>query len=77
MIFNNPGLHIYTDNTNAGQKVKIWCHINCPYTIFCFPFLIGSVLIFEHHILHEGSELLAGEKYTIRSDVMFEPPAGK
>ncbi|XP_061178043.1 uncharacterized protein LOC133186760 [Saccostrea echinata] len=32
----------------------------------------GSVLIFQHDILHEGSELIKGRKYAIRTDVMFE-----
>lgn len=32
---------------------------------------IGSILVFEHPILHEGSELISGRKYTIRTDVMF------
>lgn len=31
----------------------------------------GSILIFEHPILHEGSELISGRKYTIRTDVMY------
>lgn len=31
------------------------------------------VLIFEHHLLHEGSELKQGRKYTIRTDVMYRP----
>lgn len=31
----------------------------------------GSVLIFQHDILHCGSELLAGIKYTLRTDVMY------
>ncbi|XP_060068307.1 uncharacterized protein LOC132548457 [Ylistrum balloti] len=32
---------------------------------------LGSVLVFQHNILHEGSTLIAGEKYTIRTDVMY------
>lgn len=32
---------------------------------------VGSVLIFEHPILHEGSELIFGRKYVIRTDVMY------
>ncbi|XP_064601868.1 uncharacterized protein LOC135467886 [Liolophura sinensis] len=32
----------------------------------------GSVLIFKHHILHEGSILVKGRKYSMRSDIMFE-----
>ena len=32
---------------------------------------IGSVLVFEHRLLHEGSILLSGIKYAIRTDVMY------
>jgi predicted 2-oxoglutarate/Fe(II)-dependent dioxygenase YbiX len=31
----------------------------------------GSVLIFEHRLLHEGSQVRGGRKYTIRTDVMY------
>lgn len=31
----------------------------------------GSVLLFDHHILHEGAEVMAGRKYALRSDVMY------
>ena len=31
----------------------------------------GSVLLFDHHILHEGVGVLAGAKYALRSDVMY------
>ncbi|XP_046580680.1 uncharacterized protein LOC124288154 [Haliotis rubra] len=31
----------------------------------------GSVLVFQHDMLHEGSTLLEGRKYTIRTDVMY------
>jgi predicted 2-oxoglutarate/Fe(II)-dependent dioxygenase YbiX len=31
----------------------------------------GSVLVFQHDIFHEGSVLIAGRKYTIRTDVMY------
>jgi len=31
----------------------------------------GSVLLFDHHILHEGAGVLAGTKYALRSDVMY------
>ncbi|XP_062595892.1 uncharacterized protein LOC134257266 [Saccostrea cucullata] len=32
----------------------------------------GSVLIFQHDILHEGSELIKDRKYAIRTNVMYE-----
>ncbi|XP_076109076.1 uncharacterized protein LOC143077222 [Mytilus galloprovincialis] len=37
----------------------------------------GSVLVFEHPILHEGSELIAGRKYAIRTDVMYSATISK
>ncbi|KAK7098930.1 uncharacterized protein [Littorina saxatilis] len=33
---------------------------------------IGSVLIFQHDIYHEGSELKKGRKYAMRTDVMYQ-----
>lgn len=35
----------------------------------------GRVLVFEHRILHEGSELLTGQKYAVRTDVMYKNAA--
>ena len=32
----------------------------------------GKVLIFEHHLLHEGSLLKSGTKYAMRTDVMYK-----
>ncbi|CAG8435560.1 5761_t:CDS:1 [Diversispora eburnea] len=32
----------------------------------------GSVLIFEHRLCHEGSEVVSGRKYVIRTDVMYK-----
>jgi prolyl 4-hydroxylase len=31
----------------------------------------GSALIFYHYIEHEGSEVLEGTKYVLRTDIMF------
>jgi prolyl 4-hydroxylase len=31
----------------------------------------GSALLFQHHLLHEGSAVTAGHKYVLRSDVMY------
>ncbi len=32
---------------------------------------VGRALLFQHHILHEGCEVLRGIKYVVRSDVMY------
>mmetsp|Transcript_23120 Transcript_23120/g.27833 ORF Transcript_23120/g.27833 Transcript_23120/m.27833 type:complete len:243 (-) Transcript_23120:554-1282(-) len=31
----------------------------------------GSVLLFQHDILHQGSQLIEGRKYALRTDVMY------
>lgn len=33
---------------------------------------IGRVLVFEHMLYHEGSEVISGRKYVIRTDVMYK-----
>eukprot|EP01137_Pigoraptor_chileana_P010420 Opistho-2@60034 len=33
----------------------------------------GSVLVFQHRLLHEGALLREGRKYTIRTDIMYAP----
>lgn len=32
---------------------------------------IGSMLVFEHAMLHEGAEVTAGSKFALRSDAMY------
>ena len=32
---------------------------------------VRSVLIFDHDILHEGSKVVGGTKYSVRTDIMF------
>ena len=34
---------------------------------------IGRVLVFQHDIEHEGSLLVQGTKYTMRTDIMYKP----
>ena len=33
---------------------------------------IGKAILFDHGIEHEGSLLLEGRKYAVRSDLMYE-----
>ena len=35
----------------------------------------GRALLFQHPILHEGSEVTSGIKYAIRSDIMYRAPS--
>jgi hypothetical protein len=34
----------------------------------------GLALVFDHYLLHEGAQVLEGQKYVLRSDVMYGPP---
>ncbi len=45
-----------------------------PVAVRRFPVrpVTGRVLIFEHHLPHEGAKLLNGVKYTLRTDVMYK-----
>ena len=35
----------------------------------------GLALLFQHHLLHEGSEVTSGVKYVVRSDIMYRKHA--
>mmetsp|Transcript_24263 Transcript_24263/g.52334 ORF Transcript_24263/g.52334 Transcript_24263/m.52334 type:complete len:280 (+) Transcript_24263:305-1144(+) len=35
---------------------------------------VGSALIFDHDLLHEGVKVKGGIKYSVRTDIMFTPP---
>ena len=39
---------------------------------FRFVPKIGTAIVFEHNVLHEGSPLLEGVKYIARTDVVFK-----
>merc|ERR1712170_143393 len=61
IVFLNEGFEGgATTFYNAGIKDPVPC---IPET--------GKALIFQHDILHEGSELLKGQKYAFRTDVMY------
>jgi hypothetical protein len=34
----------------------------------------GLALVFDHYLLHEGTRVVEGQKYVLRSDVMYGPP---
>ncbi len=40
--------------------------------VHCHP-RAGRVLVFEHHLLHQGSPVTKGTKYCLRTDAMFQP----
>ncbi|CAF4083827.1 unnamed protein product [Rotaria sp. Silwood2] len=44
-----------------------------PKNRVSFVIKTGMVLIFEHRIVHEGTAVKQGRKYTMRTDVMYRP----
>lgn len=38
---------------------------------FLYFACLGSVLIYQHDILHEDSAVLSGRKYVLRTDIMY------
>lgn len=34
----------------------------------------GLALVFDHYLPHEGAPVIAGQKYVLRSDVMYSAP---
>lgn len=64
-------LQIYlNDNFKGGETTFL--HRRCG-TSKCIPVVpkTGMILVFEHNILHEGSLVKQGRKYTIRTDVLY------
>ncbi|KAF9202391.1 hypothetical protein BGZ49_007441 [Haplosporangium sp. Z 27] len=42
--------------------------------VVAVPPKTGQVLVFQHDLVHEGSEVTEGVKYVIRSDILYGPP---
>ena len=38
---------------------------------------IGTILLFQHDLGHEGRELVEGRKYAVRTDIMYRPVEDK
>ncbi|XP_071962181.1 uncharacterized protein [Antedon mediterranea] len=76
------GCYVREDNS-ALTQITIQIYLNEGFSggsttflkqderVECVP-KIGRVLVFEHQIRHEGSELFSGRKYAIRSDILYK-----
>lgn len=42
-----------------------------PRTLAVVP-ITGMALCFFHELLHEGASVIQGEKYVLRTDIMYE-----
>ena len=75
-----------TPNGRETSKITVLIYLNDGYnggeTVFISPKdhnervpyvpTAGSVLMFEHRLLHEGAELVEGQKFLIRTEVMYK-----
>ncbi|ESP04150.1 hypothetical protein LOTGIDRAFT_237463 [Lottia gigantea] len=63
LIYLNEGFDggstTFLSKTNEEERVEF-----VPQT--------GTILVFQHDIRHEGSTLIKGRKYALRTDVMFD-----
>lgn len=70
-------LLVYLNDGYAGGET-IFYHDSgmrkpCVETqLACIQPKAGQILLFEHQQLHEGAPVLAGQKYVLRTDVMYE-----
>ena len=54
---------IYLNEDMIGGETKFNHHSIKPAT--------GKALIFKHELVHEGSKVIKGIKYVLRTDVMY------
>lgn len=66
-------IQFYLNEGFIGGETTFFEKHNQKSKIPCKP-KIGRILVFQHNLIHEGSKLIKGRKYTIRSDVMYSNP---
>jgi len=59
---------LYLNDTFTGGQTNFLGHREEPFTVKPTQ---GGALIFEHQIYHEGAMLTDGQKYLLRTDVMY------
>eukprot|EP00053_Salpingoeca_punica_P006332 m.60190 g.60190 ORF g.60190 m.60190 type:complete len:245 (+) comp13643_c0_seq1:217-951(+) len=63
---------LYLSDVAEGGSTRFLSRLDSQYNVDVVP-KPGMVLIFEHPIYHQGTEVASGEKYCIRSDIMYKP----
>jgi hypothetical protein len=70
----------FVRSENERSHLTFMLYLNDDFlggeTKFYFPYLAvqparGQALVFVHWKLHEGAEILRGQKYVLRTDVMY------
>jgi hypothetical protein len=56
---------VYLDEGCVGGETRL-----LDYGVVVTP-KRGTLFLFDHYLLHEGAEVISGEKHVLRSDVMY------
>ncbi|UJR30379.1 hypothetical protein I4U23_017914 [Adineta vaga] len=65
-------IQLYLNEGFIGGETTFVHDYDSSKNVRCIP-RTGMVLVFEHRLMHEGSRLRKGRKYTLRTDVMYRP----
>jgi hypothetical protein len=65
-------VQLYLNEGFKGGETTFIAADNAKHAV-SFRIKTGMVLIFEHCIVHEGSAVKKGRKYSVRTDVMYRP----
>lgn len=63
---------LYLNDGYAGGETNFYSDKDKSELLFSYQGKVGDVLIFDHDIWHEGSAVLSGTKYILRSDLLFD-----
>lgn len=61
---------LYLNQTNGGNT-RVFTDYSSQKTLFELPPKEGQIIIFDPDLWHDGDKLISGEKYIIRTEVMF------
>lgn len=67
-------LMIYLNDDFTGGETKF--SLRYPYNDIVVKPIKGHALVFDHYLFHEGSAVVRGTKYVLRSDVMYKRVTG-
>ncbi|KAJ3005147.1 UNVERIFIED_CONTAM: hypothetical protein HDU68_004732 [Siphonaria sp. JEL0065] len=63
-------LQVYLQSPDVGGETTMWS--DWGEVVRKVKPVVGQALVFSHDIEHEGSEVLEGVKYVVRTDIMYK-----
>lgn len=66
---------VYLNDTQGGQTVLMPDGYSQAHSHIGVTPTQGSILLFEHRLWHEGKSVESGEKYVLRTNLLFGPVA--